>query len=158
MPQAIYLPPVSLLYDLCETLEGGLGLQAFPWIANHPKEVWKSRSNHTGDNRVAILPPPTILHDQTTSTNSTSLAALTYTANWTASTSSTDLTANTWANWLTCVKQHHRLFCFSQHNQQNCFHQLNRPTLTTKPTELNQQPQQTQETCACGSNQVDVTK
>lgn len=101
---------------------GRFGLQAFTWIANRPKEVWKSRSNHTGDNTVAILPPPTILHDQATSTNSTDLAALTYTANWTASTNSTDLTANTWANRLTCVKQHNRLFCF---NRQNRFHQLN---------------------------------
>lgn len=40
---------------------GRLGLRAFTCIASRTKEIWKSRSNHTGDDVVAILPPPTIL-------------------------------------------------------------------------------------------------
>jgi len=39
---------------------GRLGLRAFTCIASRTKEIWKSRSNHTDDNEVAILPPPTI--------------------------------------------------------------------------------------------------
>ena len=142
MPQAKYLSPVATR-PLANS-SGRLGL-----TASRTKEIWKSRSNHTGDNVAAILPPPIIL---------TRLPRLTQPTWLPWPTQPTGLLQPAAPTWLQTPEHKTDLL---QTTQPTILLQPTQPTkllppiqltLMTKPTELTQQPKQTQQTSMCLNN------